>query len=234
MASSRDIGATVAIVLTDQSIQEDQLARDHHRGAVPPGRAWPFSRPTPSPARSSARGLGRGQRPGGAPRRAHARGGARAAARGQGVEGARSSTPASAGSPGPTRTAGGRCRSRTSACTRSLESRFDTPSTSAFGIGLGMVAPTILAHATDEVKDAYLRKLYRGDIVACQLFSEPAAGSDLAGLQTTRGARRRRVDHQRPEGVDVGRAVQRHRRDHLPHRPRRCPSTRASPASSST
>ena len=54
----------------------------------------------------------------------------------------------------------------------------------AFGIGLGMVAPTILAHATDPVKDAYLRKLYRGDVVACQLFSEPAAGSDLAGLQS--------------------------------------------------
>jgi len=46
-----------------------------------------------------------------------------------------------------------------------------------------MVAPTILAHATDKVKDAYLRKMYRGDIIGCQLFSEPAAGSDLAGLQ---------------------------------------------------
>jgi alkylation response protein AidB-like acyl-CoA dehydrogenase len=68
---------------------------------------------------------------------------------------------------------------------QSIESRFDTPSTSAFGIGLGMVAPTILAHATDKVKDAYLRDLYRGDLVACQLFSEPAAGSDLAGLQSS-------------------------------------------------
>ena len=47
-----------------------------------------------------------------------------------------------------------------------------------------MVAPTILAHATDEVREAYLRKLYRGEMVACQLFSEPGAGSDLAGLQT--------------------------------------------------
>jgi acyl-CoA dehydrogenase len=64
------------------------------------------------------------------------------------------------------------------------KSRFDTPSETAFGIGLGMVAPTILAHATERVKDAYLRKLWRGDIVACQLFSEPVAGSDLAGLQT--------------------------------------------------
>jgi acyl-CoA dehydrogenase len=53
-----------------------------------------------------------------------------------------------------------------------------------YGIGLGMVAPTILAHATDEVKALYLRSLWRGDIVACQLFSEPGAGSDLAGVQT--------------------------------------------------
>ena len=34
------------------------------------------------------------------------------------------------------------------------------------------------------MRDAYLAKLYRGDLVACQLFSEPGAGSDLAGLQT--------------------------------------------------
>jgi alkylation response protein AidB-like acyl-CoA dehydrogenase len=66
----------------------------------------------------------------------------------------------------------------------SLEARFDTPPMTAYGIGLGMVAPTILAHATDEVKDRYLRALWRGDIVACQLFSEPGAGSDLAGVQT--------------------------------------------------
>jgi acyl-CoA dehydrogenase len=65
-----------------------------------------------------------------------------------------------------------------------LEAKYDIPNQSFFGIGLGMVAPTILAHATDAVKDAYLAKLYRGDLVACQLFSEPGAGSDLAGLQT--------------------------------------------------
>jgi acyl-CoA dehydrogenase len=47
-----------------------------------------------------------------------------------------------------------------------------------------MVAPTILAHAIPEVREAYLRKMYRGDIVGCQLFSEPIAGSDLAGIQT--------------------------------------------------
>ncbi len=65
-----------------------------------------------------------------------------------------------------------------------LEARYETPPMTGYGIGLGMVAPTILAHATDEVKDLYLRSLWRGDIVACQLFSEPGAGSDLAGLQT--------------------------------------------------
>jgi alkylation response protein AidB-like acyl-CoA dehydrogenase len=65
-----------------------------------------------------------------------------------------------------------------------LEGQYRTPSGQVFGIGLGMVAPTILAHATDEVRDLYLRALHRGDLVACQLFSEPGAGSDLAGLQT--------------------------------------------------
>ena len=58
------------------------------------------------------------------------------------------------------------------------------PNQGFFGIGLGMVAPTILAHATDTAKDKYLKALWRGDIVACQLFSEPGAGSDLASLQT--------------------------------------------------
>jgi alkylation response protein AidB-like acyl-CoA dehydrogenase len=61
---------------------------------------------------------------------------------------------------------------------------YSTPSVAPFSVGLGMVAPTILAHAIPEVKERYLRSLYRGDVVACQLFSEPAAGSDLAGIQT--------------------------------------------------
>ena len=52
-----------------------------------------------------------------------------------------------------------------------------------YGIGLGMVAPTILAHATEPVRRRYLPQMYRGDIVGCQLFSEPGAGSDLASVQ---------------------------------------------------
>src|SRR5688572_6250509 len=65
-----------------------------------------------------------------------------------------------------------------------LESRFEVPGGGFFGIGLGMVAPTILAHASDRARELYLKKLWRGDLVACQLFSEPGAGSDLASLQT--------------------------------------------------
>ena len=65
-----------------------------------------------------------------------------------------------------------------------LENDYDVPSIGPFGIGLGMVAPTILAHAIEDVKQRYLASMYRGDTVACQLFSEPVAGSDLAGIQT--------------------------------------------------
>ncbi|HEC10204.1 MAG TPA: acyl-CoA dehydrogenase, partial [Acidimicrobiales bacterium] len=64
-----------------------------------------------------------------------------------------------------------------------LESRYDVPSTGFFGIGLGMIAPTIATHADPEVAAELLPQMYRGDIVACQLFSEPGAGSDLASLQ---------------------------------------------------
>ncbi|HET6949227.1 MAG TPA: acyl-CoA dehydrogenase family protein [Acidimicrobiales bacterium] len=66
----------------------------------------------------------------------------------------------------------------------SLETRYAVPDQSFFGIGLGMVAPTIADHARDHIKARYLPALYRGDLVGCQLFSEPGAGSDLAGLQT--------------------------------------------------
>jgi alkylation response protein AidB-like acyl-CoA dehydrogenase len=51
-------------------------------------------------------------------------------------------------------------------------------------ISLGMVAPTILTHAIEPIRRRYLAALYRGDLIGCQLFSEPGAGSDLAGIST--------------------------------------------------
>lgn len=64
------------------------------------------------------------------------------------------------------------------------ESQYKVANQSIFQIGLGMVAPTILAHASDSAREKFLRAMWRADIVACQLFSEPGAGSDLASLQT--------------------------------------------------
>lgn len=54
----------------------------------------------------------------------------------------------------------------------------------AFAVGIAMAGPTIIAHGTDAQKERYLRPLVRGEEVWCQLFSEPGAGSDLAGLST--------------------------------------------------
>ncbi len=67
---------------------------------------------------------------------------------------------------------------------REVVTHYVIPSQSPFGIGLGMVAPTILAHGIPEVRERYLRRMWRGEIIGCQLFSEPVAGSDLAGIQT--------------------------------------------------
>ena len=51
-------------------------------------------------------------------------------------------------------------------------------------IGYGMCAPTIATHGTPEQKERYLRPLFTNEEIWCQLFSEPGAGSDVAGLSS--------------------------------------------------
>jgi len=63
------------------------------------------------------------------------------------------------------------------------QSRFDV-SAGVFAVGIGMVGPTLIAHGNEEQKQRYLDSMLRGEEVWCQLFSEPGAGSDLAGLRT--------------------------------------------------
>ena len=63
------------------------------------------------------------------------------------------------------------------------ESKFDAP-TGPFAIGLGMCVPTVIAFGSDEHKERYVQKALMGEEIWCQLFSEPSAGSDVAGLKT--------------------------------------------------
>ncbi len=60
--------------------------------------------------------------------------------------------------------------------------------TGSFAVGVGMAGPTIITHGDEALKARYLGPMLRGEEVWCQLFSEPGAGSDLAGL-TTRATR---------------------------------------------
>jgi acyl-CoA dehydrogenase len=64
------------------------------------------------------------------------------------------------------------------------EARYKTPP-NIFGIGLGMCGPTIMTHGTDAQRERWLPEMLSGQKIWCQLFSEPGAGSDLAGLRST-------------------------------------------------
>lgn len=65
-----------------------------------------------------------------------------------------------------------------------LTRRYQVPGDSALTVSLGMIAPTILRHGTEAQRLYWLPRLYSGQQIACQLFSEPGAGSDLASVST--------------------------------------------------
>jgi alkylation response protein AidB-like acyl-CoA dehydrogenase len=67
---------------------------------------------------------------------------------------------------------------------RQEESKFRVPP-DIFAIGVGMAGPTVLTHGSDAQKKRWIPKLVSGEEIWCQLFSEPGAGSDLAGLRTS-------------------------------------------------
>ncbi len=64
------------------------------------------------------------------------------------------------------------------------ESKIASPETGVFSIGQGMAAPTLMTWAEEEDKRRFLPRLASGEDIWCQLFSEPAGGSDLAALRT--------------------------------------------------
>jgi len=67
---------------------------------------------------------------------------------------------------------------------RQEENKFRIPS-DLFGITHGMCGPTVMTHGTEEQKKKWIPGMLNGTNIWCQLFSEPAAGSDLAGLRTS-------------------------------------------------
>ncbi|HEY5046545.1 MAG TPA: acyl-CoA dehydrogenase family protein [Rhizomicrobium sp.] len=63
------------------------------------------------------------------------------------------------------------------------EGKFDTASGAPFAIGLGMCIPTLMAYGSKDSIERHVKPALRGDEIWCQLFSEPAGGSDVAGLR---------------------------------------------------
>ncbi|HTO40940.1 MAG TPA: acyl-CoA dehydrogenase family protein [Rhizomicrobium sp.] len=64
------------------------------------------------------------------------------------------------------------------------EARYDVAPSGPFNIGLGMCIPTVMAYGSKESIARYVKPALRGDEIWCQLFSEPAGGSDVAALRT--------------------------------------------------
>ena len=89
---------------------------------------------------------------------------------------------------GPERFGGRRLPASYERLYREVESAFEFPDMNPIRIGLSTVGHAILGFGTDEQIAEYGVGIQRGDLIACQLFSEPEAGSDLANVRT-RGVR---------------------------------------------
>ena len=75
------------------------------------------------------------------------------------------------------------------------------------GMGVMMFGPTLLEYGSEEQKKRHAPGIIKGEVWWCQGYSEPGAGSDLASLRTHCERQGRSLPHQRPEDLDVGRAV---------------------------
>ncbi|HEY5237982.1 MAG TPA: acyl-CoA dehydrogenase family protein [Rhizomicrobium sp.] len=64
------------------------------------------------------------------------------------------------------------------------EAKYDVPPTGFFSIGLGMCIPTLMAYGSKDAVRRYVKPALHGEEIWCQLFSEPAGGSDVAALRT--------------------------------------------------
>jgi alkylation response protein AidB-like acyl-CoA dehydrogenase len=64
------------------------------------------------------------------------------------------------------------------------EAKFDVATGAPFAIGLGMCIPTLMAYGSEDAKKRFVWPAVTGAEIWCQLFSEPAGGSDVAGLRT--------------------------------------------------
>jgi alkylation response protein AidB-like acyl-CoA dehydrogenase len=85
---------------------------------------------------------------------------------------------------GPTEYGGRGLSARHERLYQSVERQFEIPGRAALGVSLGMVAPTLMEFGTAAAKSRWAKAIHRGDIIGCQLFSEPGAGSDLAAVAT--------------------------------------------------
>lgn len=65
-----------------------------------------------------------------------------------------------------------------------IEKGFEVPDRAITRTGVNIIGPSLLAHGSERIRTQLLPRVHRGDVLLCQLFSEPDAGSDLANIAT--------------------------------------------------